>query len=689
VKWPLGAERELLEECSEFLASLRADIPNIRDQSADKDTFVRMQRCAHTVKGHVSFLRAPEMTLLASWLSETLRRLRDDEMELTKELVDEIAGHTGKLTDLLASFGSSAEQTEADPTSRLQASVLSQAVAEVLSGFAVGEVSCSEISTRQFAATTRDLTVVLDSHGGLTATFIFEFDSAVARGLASRITEAMAGEAADVSLREREVVTGALGEMANRVVASALAILGLEPEITAPRFVDETGVGLLPESVELRGFPVDTGFGRFDVGFVPGASLYGAADASRTPKETAAWKRRAVIADDSPVMRKSLERVLIDAGYEVVAHASDGRRAVEEFRRHRPDLVTLDLNMPVMGGLDALRLIRADDPSARVLICSAIAATGMIRRGIKAGALGYVTKPYDPAKLIESIEYLSRARKPPGVPSSKGGIAPLDVPALGTYRVEEPLGEGGMAAVYKGYDPGLRREVALKVIKDEISGDVDFAVRFLEEARSVAKVDHPNVVRVYFAGSDRGKHFFAMELLPGPDLERLVRSRGALSLEEALGYLQQAALGLAAASEQGLIHCDVKPSNLIFGSDGLVRVTDFGIARHIGAQSDSTDSQVEGTPWFMAPEQVLGRELDHRTDIYALGATLYFLLTGSEPYDGVDKIEVALRQVHDPVPTLPRAPRRLNRLLARMMAKDPGARHADHDEVLREIGRFL
>ncbi len=246
-----------------------------------------------------------------------------------------------------------------------------------------------------------------------------------------------------------------------------------------------------------------------------------------------------------------------------------------------------------------------------------------------------------------------------------------------------------MAVVYEGYDPGLGRKVALKIINDEFADDVGLVVRFLEEARAVARISHPNVVSIYSAGSDKGHHFFAMEFLPGPDLEALVCDRGPLRPKDALSYLRQGALGLAAAEREGLIHCDVKPSNLVFGADGMVKVTDFGIARQVGTKDSPAISDLMGTPCFMSPEQVMQEAIDHRSDIYSLGATLYFLLTGDPPYDGDDGAEVALRHVHDPVPTLPKISRKLKRLFARMMAKAPEARHADYGELLRDIDRLL
>jgi serine/threonine-protein kinase len=246
-----------------------------------------------------------------------------------------------------------------------------------------------------------------------------------------------------------------------------------------------------------------------------------------------------------------------------------------------------------------------------------------------------------------------------------------------------------MATVYEGHDPSLGRKVALKVIKDRYASNVDFVVRFLEEARAVARVNDPNVVTVYFAGSDRGKHFFAMELLPGPDLEYHVERQGPLPPAEALSYLRQSVLGLSAAAAQGLVHCDVKPSNLVFGADGLLKVTDFGIAQHLDTKDDAATSGILGTPCYMSPEQVMEEPVDHRTDIYSLGATLHFLLSGEPPYDGDDAAEVALRQVNDPVPQLPKAPRKVRRLLSKMMAKSPDERHADYNELLADVDRLL
>ncbi len=724
-------DRELIEECGELLRDLRADLPSIRGHAADKDVLARMQGRAHNAKGLIGFLGDPEMTDLASRLTETLRRLRDGETELTQDSVDEIAARTTKLTEFLAAAeipaGPSgpdaalplalqatrtmkvlpeAEKTTAgtDGSSwdelqisacRERVEAFSKAVAEVLGAFDVGGVVCAEDHPGELLATTHDLTVLVNADEPLEAAIIFEFDRDVARSLARKIATAMAGEQVEVtSQEEAELVRGVLGEVVNFTLYAALSALGLPPMVAAtaaaPQFADGKGVRLSAYPRAMRRFSVETELGSFGVGYVPGAALSEDLDAPSEQAEGGLRSRgTVVVADDSLIMRKMIERLLVGAGYEVVAHAKNGREAIEQFRRHRPVLVTMDINMPVMGGLDALRIIRAEDPTARVLIVSAVNDDGTRRHGLASGAVGYITKPFDPAEFIETVEHLLKQREMEAGSSRAQTAAPLVTGSLGIYRVGNLLGEGGMAAVYEAEDPGLGRKVALKMITERYADDVDFVVRFLKEARAVAKVNHPNVVTIYFAGSDKGKHFFVMELLPGPDLADFVDELGPLAEREALSYLRQGALGLAAAARQGLIHCDVKPSNLVFGSDGILKVADFGIARPLGTKDNPTISEVMGTPWYMAPEQVKEQSIDHRTDIYSLGATLHFLLTGDPPYDGDDAVEVALRQVHDPVPSLPQASRKVRRLLARMMAKAPEARHESYDSLLSDINRLL
>jgi len=339
--------------------------------------------------------------------------------------------------------------------------------------------------------------------------------------------------------------------------------------------------------------------------------------------------------------------------------------------------------MPGMGGLAALRIIRADDPAARVLVCSATSENAI--RAFRGSNTAYVCKPFTANGLAAVALRLLAAGGPAEAPAVKESRPGLEGVNLAHFQVRGFLSQGGMGAVYRGFDLNLRREVALKVLGAEFAGTPETVVQFLTEARSLARVRHRNVVEIYFAGTEGGQHFFAMELLPGPDLESLVGRQGALSPNVALTYLRQAAEGLQAANRAGITHCDVKPANLVLGADGWVRVADFGLARTAGA-GPKDEETVEGSPPYMAPEQFYGHAVTHRTDIYSLGCTWYHLLTGHEPFPAADGIESALRHIHDPVPEVPGAPA-VTSLLRRMMAKSPANRHADYSELLRDLAK--
>ncbi len=317
-------------------------------------------------------------------------------------------------------------------------------------------------------------------------------------------------------------------------------------------------------------------------------------------------------------------------------------------------------------------------------------------------------KPSSTSRL-RRFEDPSEGAAPAPAPSSKtsgrarfetiaGGSSPpetSDTPdempeSLGIYKVEGVIGQGGMGAVYLGVDEQLNRKVALKVLPPQVASTEEFIRRFLDEARAVAKFTHPNVVAIYFAGSDGGRHFFAMEYVEGDDLRHLVESVGPLGPRRAMGYAIQAVKGLQAAFGAGIVHRDVKPGNLMLAADDTVKVADFGLAKPQtgGGVEETAVGQVVGSPYYMSPEQGQGHRVDHRSDIYSLGATLFFLLTGRPPYLGDDAISVIFKHVSEPVPKLPRAPFGLERLMERMMAKDPDERPADYDQLLRDMEKL-
>jgi tRNA A-37 threonylcarbamoyl transferase component Bud32 len=264
---------------------------------------------------------------------------------------------------------------------------------------------------------------------------------------------------------------------------------------------------------------------------------------------------------------------------------------------------------------------------------------------------------------------------------------------LGQYQLLETLGQGGMGTVYKAFHPKLKRTVALKVLAANRVNDPTAIARFQREMEAVGGLDHPNIVRAHDAGEADGQHFLVMEFVEGVNLSRLVRCAGPLSVPDACEIIRQAAIGLHYAHQHGLVHRDVKPSNLMLTSQGTVKVLDLGLAR---LRSESTDDseftsagQIMGSPDFMAPEQGLdSRDADARTDVYSLGCTLYFLLTARPPYVGRRCDTAAkklLAHVQEPVTPIqelrPETPDALAHVLDRMLAKDPHVRYSSAIEL--------
>ena len=267
-----------------------------------------------------------------------------------------------------------------------------------------------------------------------------------------------------------------------------------------------------------------------------------------------------------------------------------------------------------------------------------------------------------------------------------GPAAPLTAGTmLAHYEVVRVLGTGGMGTVYLARDTALDREVAVKVLRPEVAGDVSLRDRFVREARAAARVAHPNLTHVYFVGEADGRPYFAMEYCPGTTLEAAIREKGPFPLEQGLAILEQAAGGLAAAHGVGVVHRDVKPSNLMVLPDGRVKVTDFGLAKSLSGDVHATAGHIQGTPTYMSPEQVRGKPVDARTDIYLLGLTAWCLFAGRPPYASDQLGEIINDQLNSPLPALdevrPDLSPALGKAIQRMCAKDPAARPASMEEV--------
>jgi serine/threonine-protein kinase len=257
----------------------------------------------------------------------------------------------------------------------------------------------------------------------------------------------------------------------------------------------------------------------------------------------------------------------------------------------------------------------------------------------------------------------------------------------GRYRVESLIARGGMATVYLGTDTRLDRTVALKIMHAELADDEDFVRRFVGEARSVARLSHPNVVTVFDQGADGRALYLAMEHVPGRTLRGLLNEHGRLGPREALDIMDGVLAGLAAAHDAGIAHRDVKPENVLLTDSRVVKVTDFGLARLLAGVSQTKSGMIIGTAAYLAPEQVAGAAADARTDVYAAGVMLFELLTGRQPHTGDTPLAVAYKHVNEVVPppssVVPGLPPALDTLVALATSRDPELRPGDARQFLR------
>lgn len=254
------------------------------------------------------------------------------------------------------------------------------------------------------------------------------------------------------------------------------------------------------------------------------------------------------------------------------------------------------------------------------------------------------------------------------------GVAGAPTGVLGSrYELLERIGQGGMGEVYRARDLLLRRDVAVKLL-DVLEGDI------VAEARAAASLQHPGIASVFDAGREDGRAFLVMELVPGPTLNLVLQERGTLPSKEARAIAARVADALDAAHRRGIVHCDVKPQNIILPPSGGAKLVDFGIARAANRTQTLDGSEVRGSVAYVAPEQVRGHRVDGRTDVYALGAVLYEMLTGQPPFAGGNVAAIATRRlVADPPGprTLnPAIPPRLERTVIKALAREPAERYA-------------
>ena len=261
------------------------------------------------------------------------------------------------------------------------------------------------------------------------------------------------------------------------------------------------------------------------------------------------------------------------------------------------------------------------------------------------------------------------------------------------YEIVKTIGEGGMANVYLANDIILNRKVAVKVLRGDLATDEKFIRRFQREAMSVSNLSHPNIVEVYDVGEEDGNYYIVMEYIEGKTLKKLIQKRGALTLPEVRDIMLQLTDGLAHAHDAFIIHRDIKPQNIMILDNGLVKITDFGIAVAMNATQLTQTNSVMGSVHYLPPEQANGKSATIKGDIYSLGILMFELLTGSVPFKGDNAVEIAIKHMKDKIPSVrkinPVIPQSVENIVLKATAKNPKNRYNDVREMYKDLETCL
>lgn len=257
------------------------------------------------------------------------------------------------------------------------------------------------------------------------------------------------------------------------------------------------------------------------------------------------------------------------------------------------------------------------------------------------------------------------------------------------YIVVKELGRGGMANVYLAIDSILKREVAVKVLRNDLAEDDINIQRFKREAEAITNMSHPNIVEIYDVGYDNGKYYIVMEYIHGPTLRQLIRQRGVMNQDEAINIMKQLVSAVSHANRNGIIHRDIKSQNVMVKADGTVKLSDFGIAAVKGEDEITQSNTIMGTAAYLAPELAKGNAASAQSDIYALGIVFYEMLTGEIPFTGESGVEIALKHIHDEIPSVrnfnPQLPQSVENIVIKATAKDPAKRYKSAEEMYNDL----
>jgi len=355
------------------------------------------------------------------------------------------------------------------------------------------------------------------------------------------------------------------------------------------------------------------------------------------------------------------------------------------------DVIILDYMLGRGDGLDWLQHFKARADCPPVMFLTGAGNEVIAVRAMKAGADDYQRKQeLTREKLVTSVRELSRGKMEktvsPEVAARVEGHelgARIRIPGIKVHRL---IGEGGMSRVYLASRDGDDEPLVVKILRSEVTGDKMALERFIEEYNLVERIRSRHVARIYGHGVSGDLAYLVMEFFDGGDLNKRLASK-ALDPEECLRIFRELMFALGDIHEQGVLHRDLKPQNLMFRADGSLAILDFGIAKHVDAVDRTGAGEILGTPRYMSPEQVRGAALDLRTDIYSAGVLMYQMLSGTHLFDGETAVEVALHHLNTQPPDLPDYLAKYQRLLDKLVEKDRDARFRNADEVIGFLSR--
>jgi serine/threonine protein kinase/DNA-binding NarL/FixJ family response regulator/Tfp pilus assembly protein PilF len=413
--------------------------------------------------------------------------------------------------------------------------------------------------------------------------------------------------------------------------------------------------------------------------------------------------RKVLIIEDDKIWLETLTASLEAENFKVIS-ASDGLEGFNLASQEKVDLILLDFMLPSLSGLEICRRLRAKGVATPIIMLTGEKKEEVDKiLGLELGADDYLIKPFGMKELVARINAVLR-RSGPQIPEAMKPFPrtdtlhwPLNELTRGTtfagrFEVIEELGEGGMGKVYKVIDIRIKETVALKLLRPEIAADQKIIERFRNELKFARKISQRNVCRMYDLNEEQGAHYITMEYVPGEDLKSMIKMTGHLSVGKAVVIAKQVCEGLAEAHKLGVVHRDIKPQNIMIDREGSARIMDFGIARSIKAEGVTEAGAMIGTPEYMSPEQVEGKEIDPRSDIYSLGVTLYEMVTGRLPFKGESPLGTALKhkteEPPDPKILNPQIPEDFSRIILKCLEKNKEKRYQSAEEILLELNRM-